>query len=172
MRSSRALKIECSRCKGGVLRERLASKDVSALLGLESVVLEQVPALVCNKCGYVSVGGEVLEAASEWMVAHILKGETLLPGEAKFLRKHLMETQEELAEHLGVTRPTVQRWESQEEPLDGTNDYALRAYVFLCLEERGVNPIGMGEVLQILARKHAPEKRHRGPYKISDLRTT
>ena len=103
--------IRCSVCEKGVLREKKIDQDLSPLLGL-NVLVSGAPALVCSNCGEITVMGDVLEQVSLDLAASILRQEKLAPDEIRYLRKLLGYRQEDLADKLGVTRATVNRWET------------------------------------------------------------
>jgi DNA-binding transcriptional regulator YiaG len=63
--------------------------------------------------------------------AVVAKGERLAAPEVTFLRKHLDYTGARLAKALGVTGPTVSRWETGREPIGPSADRLLRALVVL-----------------------------------------
>ena len=120
--------IRCSICEKGTLEpRRVKNHDFSVDAGLEGVTLVEAPALVCSTCGAVALEGEVIEGALEELTRQIFReGDELRPREAAFLRRELGMTQPELAERLGVSRPTVARWETGEEPLGRVQSLALR----------------------------------------------
>lgn len=122
------MSIRCSVCDKGTLKPgRVKDHDFSADAGLEGVTLAQAPALVCSACGAVALEGETIEAALAELTRVIVReGDELRPREAAFLRAELGMKQAELAERLGVTRVTVARWETGEEPLGRVQSLALR----------------------------------------------
>ncbi len=79
--------------------------------GLDNIILEGVPNYICLSC-----------KSTEWEVpcseglhlmiafALVFKPKALTGREARFLRKHLCYTGEELARIMGVKRMTVTRW--------------------------------------------------------------
>jgi|CXWL01.1.fsa_nt_gi putative zinc finger/helix-turn-helix YgiT family protein len=94
--------------------------------GLDNVFVRGVDLFQCA-CGeeYVQLPG--VQEIHNQIASAILNKESLLTGaEAKFLRKWLRMTSEDLARALGVTRVTVSRWENQEVP--DWNDRPLRLY--------------------------------------------
>jgi hypothetical protein len=127
--------IRCSECEHAVLERRVIHHDVGRLVGMTGVRVTNLPALVCPRCGAVSVDGELLNALSLSLAALILEQPTLDGIEVRFLRKLMGDTQSELAEKVGVDRVTVNRWENSSDPIDGAQAYALRCHTFLRLRE-------------------------------------
>lgn len=94
--------------------------------GLNNVVVTGVDIFRC-KCGqeYVQLPGA--QEVHDQVASTLLSKSSLLTGpEAKFLRKWLRLTSEEMAKPLGYTRVSVSRWEKHG-PLVAT-DRALRLY--------------------------------------------
>lgn len=125
--------IRCSACGKGKLIHRVIDHDVSGLLDMRKVVVSNLPALVCSKCGEVNMYGGVLEQIALLLAASIVSLPDLFPSEVRFLRKLIGDTQEEFARRLGVARATVNRWEKGEEPSRGPDAYAIRSHAFFRL---------------------------------------
>lgn len=127
--------IRCSVCSQGTLSPKLVARyDVGGLIGLHRVVLEDSTLSVCDRCGAVSVPGEVLERVMDGLAAFMAQRvPELAPAEARYLRKYLGATQEELSRRLGVHRTTVARWEVGEGPVPRDGSTALRALAALHL---------------------------------------
>jgi DNA-binding transcriptional regulator YiaG len=69
----------------------------------------------------------VVEAITEELVRLIVQeGEELRPAEVRFLREVLGMTQGELADRLGISRATVNRWEAGDDMVGPINALALR----------------------------------------------
>lgn len=129
--------ILCSECEQKSLRHQTLSRyEVSALLGIECEVwVSEIPALICPKCKAVSLEGHVLETLEANIARFLISQLHLSSNEVKFLRKFLGLTQAELAERIGVSRPTVARWESSD-TISPVDLYALRSCVGWSLVER------------------------------------
>ena len=125
--------IRCSVCGKGKLVHRVIEHDVGGLLDMKKVVVSNLPALVCSKCGSVSMYGGILEQIALQLAATILRLSELFPLEVRYLRKLVGDTQEEFARRLGVARITVNRWEKGEEPSRGPDAYAIRSHAFFRL---------------------------------------
>lgn len=132
MRAERT-KIRCSSCGEDTLVRRTIDHDVGDLVGMSRVTVTGMPALVCPKCGAVSVDGPVVEEIIFHLAAAILSRSELDAIEVRFLRKLVGDTQQELADRLGVNRATVNRWENASAPITGPDAYAVRSHVFFRL---------------------------------------
>jgi YgiT-type zinc finger domain-containing protein len=129
-------RILCSACEKGHLAEKVVKHDVGALVGMSSVMVENLPALVCSNCGAVTVRGNTLDAVTYLLAALILKRSVLDAIEVRYLRGLLGDTQEELAKSLDVDRATVNRWENSTTPITGTQAYAIRTHAFFRLRDK------------------------------------
>jgi YgiT-type zinc finger domain-containing protein len=125
--------IRCSSCQEGKLVRRTIDHDVGDLVGMTRVTVTGLPALVCPKCGAVSMDGPVVEEIIFQLAATILARPELDAIEVRFLRKLVGDTQQELADRLNVNRVTVNRWENASEPITGPDAYAVRSHVFFRL---------------------------------------
>jgi DNA-binding XRE family transcriptional regulator len=152
--------IQCSVCGEGTLRRQKVTQDIGDLLGIPRVVVKGAPALVCSKCGEVTVDGAVLEQVSFMLAARILAQSELKPLEARYVRKLLGYRQEDLAENLGVTRATVNRWETGSAVISGTSAYAIRSHVFFRL--RSQTPLI--EAVAPAFETRTPPGRNKAPY--------
>lgn len=120
--------MNCPNCARKMTPKTLPSYDAGALLGMRSVKVESVPALVCPKCKHVVLDGALLDALHEQLLLDVLSNGHVLGGEeVRFIRKALSLSQAALADRLGVHRVTVARWETGEVPLDGPTSVAIRA---------------------------------------------
>jgi DNA-binding XRE family transcriptional regulator len=128
------IKCECGRAN---YEERVLSEyDVGLAIGLDGhLLVEDFPALVCPSCGSVMTEGLALEPIVGAVLADMLRHERLSPKEAKYLRLNTLDSQEKFARHLGVTRATVNRWETGAVVLDGTSSLAVRSHVFFRVYE-------------------------------------
>lgn len=100
-------------------------------LGLP-VTLVGVEVSRCAGCGVSEVAIPALEGLHRAVASALFtKAARLTGGEIRFLRKQLGWSGGELAEHLGVARETVSRWEQGSAPIGATADRLLRATVAL-----------------------------------------
>ena len=155
--------LRCSACGKGKLLHRVIEHDVGPLLDMRKVVVSNLPALVCSRCGAVSMYGGVLEQISLLLAASILSLPELLPVEVRYLRKLIGDTQDELARRLGVARATVNRWERGDEPSRGPDAYAIRSHAFFRL--RGANRAIEAAAPAFIDPRPSPRKKAHG-YKI------
>ena len=115
--------------------------------------------LVCPKCSAETMIGGTIDEITTTLVGEMLKsGAPLRPAEIKFLRGALGFTQRQLAEHLGVSRIAVARWETKEFSLDGPQALALRSLVFFRLRQEHPN---LATVAESFTRPPRPERRIR-----------
>jgi DNA-binding transcriptional regulator YiaG len=120
------IKCEC----GGTLKPvKLDSFDFSTIAGLPCT-LQAVPGLRCSSCKRETLDGEVINQALRLIVHDIVRMPQLLPGShARFLRRNLRLSQQELADRMGINRVTVAKWESGAEPISAQHDLMLRSLV-------------------------------------------
>lgn len=133
---TKSTEIRCSVCGKGRLLQKLVNHDVGALLDMKRVVVHNMPALVCSKCGSVHMYGGILDQVALLLAVDILQRQELEPDEVRYLRKLIGDTQEEFAERLDVSRVTVNRWENNSEPVKGPDAYAIRSHTFFRLRDR------------------------------------
>jgi hypothetical protein len=103
------MKCEC----GGVQRKAVLSRfDFSAYAGIPATLVD-APGFRCSKCGHETLGGALINRALQLLVQAIVTGpHRLTAAGARFLRKSMRLTQQELADKLGANRITVTttRW--------------------------------------------------------------
>jgi YgiT-type zinc finger domain-containing protein len=156
--------ILCSACGKGHLAEKVVNHDVGALLGMPHVRVENLPALVCSKCGVVTVPGAILDSLSSLLAALILKRPALDAGEVRYLRRMVGDTQEEFAKRLEVERATVNRWENSAAPISGPTAYAIRSHVFFRLRGKSAAVDAVAETF--LQVDLAGKRRRKTAYRI------
>ena len=78
--------ILCSSCGKGHLAEKVVNHDVGPLLGMPQLRVENLPALVCSKCGAVTVSGAVLDAVANLLAALILRNSCRLKIAADYFK--------------------------------------------------------------------------------------
>ena len=126
--------MRCS-CGGSLVTKRVEHSDISSLIGLRTVAVSgDLP--TCVECGAVALPGQVIEGLSAMLAAAFVKDRLPLDGlSARFLRKYLGLTQEELAGRLDTSRNAVAQWEADESPLSGLAAFALLSMVTLHLTD-------------------------------------
>lgn len=127
--------IRCSNCSTGTLRKGATKDhDVGPLFGLDDVLLDGAPALICPNCGHVALDGELIEAARRHIATDLVRNRVVLSArEVRFLRETIGMTQAELAERLDIIRGTVTRWEAGDD-LGPVQSFALRTLAAWALE--------------------------------------
>jgi putative zinc finger/helix-turn-helix YgiT family protein len=120
----------CDACGAGLRRRR--ENHRMPLVGEWGVTVEDVEVSHCAACGARGMSidrmGPLMRGIAE---AVVRKRARLAAEEVTFLRKHLEYTGARLARALGVTGPTVSRWESAREPIGPSADRLLRALVLI-----------------------------------------
>ncbi len=155
--------IRCGVCHKANLVQKHVDHDVGPLLDMKKVVVHNMPALVCQKCGNVSMYGGLLDQIAILLAVDLLQLQELAPMEVRYLRKLVGDTQEEFAHRLGVVRATVNRWENGAEAVKGPDAYAIRSHAFFRLHER--NPPIEGVAPAFTADQPRPRSKKRG-YRI------
>jgi transcriptional regulator with XRE-family HTH domain len=125
-RASTGPKCEC----GGTFRPvTLSGFDFSRYSGLPSF-LDGAPGWRCGSCRREMLTGQVINAAL-FLIAMLIVGfpHRLTPGFARYLRRSMQITQQELADRMGIARETVANWESNHKDLSPQHDLILRVLV-------------------------------------------
>ena len=152
----------CS-CGGTARLTTLRRYDFSAEAGF-AVTLPDVQGYQCDKCGLTTLPGQIAALALEAVTLALLDSPArLAPGAARHLRRYLGETQAGLAERMGVTRETVNRWESGAESISPQSDHALRTFVLfqLAVEDEVLKILETLAPAMASVRRRAPPKRAR-----------
>ena len=128
---------KCPKCRAEAMRiERGPYRYDSG--GLPHVVLLGVETGRCGQCGAEMVSiPRIAQLHEAIAVALATKSTRLAPLEARFLRKCLGLSTDDLAARMGVARETVSRWESPRsaQPIGATSERLLR---LMALRERPV----------------------------------
>ena len=150
--------------------------DISVELGIPSYIAGEWMGLRCDECGEVSLPGSMLDQVSNEAVLVLLRLERRLSGvEARFLRKAALAiTQEELATRLGLSRPTVARWEA-DRSLSGEHDFQLRSFVALNLLKKSRHKPGAWasrrrELIELVADHLDAARSEEAPLELPPLR--
>src|SRR5262249_41220118 len=102
------------RCEcGGTFRPvTLSGFDFSRYAGLPSF-LDGAPGWRCDACQRELLHGHVINVSLFLIAMEIVRfPRRLTPGFARYLRRSMQITQQELADRMGIARETVANWES------------------------------------------------------------
>lgn len=92
---------------------RLTREPLTETYRGETFTIEGIERLACDECGEYEIGIKEADALSEAITEAYAKRHGLLaPTEIKKIRKSLKMTQAQFEKLLGVTKPTVSRWEN------------------------------------------------------------
>lgn len=159
------------RCEcGGTLRSvTLKDFDFTNWAGVRSR-LEAVPGYRCSSCGGETLPGTVINSILRVMGLAAIRLPHRLPAElARFVRRILQITQQELADRMGIARETVAQWECGEKEISPQHDLILRT---ILLERQFGEQLVPWELLtdtmsNLGAVKAAPPPRRRPPLRVS-----
>ena len=124
--------------------------------GLPGVTLADVEVSRCHDCGEYEVAVPELDGlvnALAWLVVH--KPSRLAAEEIRLLRNALDWSGADLAQHLGVGRSTVSRWENGHEPIGAQADRTLRLAVVV---GRGFRDFELGALRSVARTPSGPTR--------------
>jgi DNA-binding transcriptional regulator YiaG len=105
--------------------------------------MTHVPGFKCTKCGGTTIPGDVINDALRAAVIVVTRlPRRLGKNEAKFIRRTMGITQEDLARRIGVVRETVAKWETEDGP-SAQHDLLLRVVALTPLAQAGWIPEGV-----------------------------
>lgn len=138
-RSEPDVRIPCE-CGGTLKPTTVREFDLTRLMGV-SAVLTKGQGLKCDRCHGETLEGTTINGALAALAADVVKQSDRLNAEhARFLRKYLLLTQQELAERMALVRETVADWERGASPISPQHDLMLRAITVARLVEQGALP--------------------------------
>lgn len=118
--------MKCYECGGKLTKKKGKYKYDEC--GIENVMLHNITTHRCSKCGESEVEIPCMEELNMLIgIMLVFKPTGLIGREAKYLRKNLGYTAEELGDALGVERVTVTRWESPKK-MNSDRDKTLRLF--------------------------------------------
>lgn len=117
----------CSECGSGPMR--LTDEPIAVNYRGESVTIEGIRHWQCDKCGSYEVDLDEADRLNRavrkaWADEHGY--DPLSPREIRKIRKSLKMTQQEFEKALGVSSPTVSRWETGKVTQSRTADILMR----------------------------------------------
>ena len=120
----------CANCGKNAKRAVLVEGfDLTELAGVPAMV-ERMRVYRCGSCSNETVAGPDLERVLSALTAAVAAREGRLTGdEARFLRKRLGWTQDELGQRIGANKITISDWERGAETISKQYDYILRGLV-------------------------------------------
>lgn len=125
-------------CGGNLQPATLETYDFSRYVGFK-VTLSGMEGLRCDKCGWGTLDGAVINHVLNYMVVDFTRFPRLLNGnEARFLRRRLELTQDELRVRMGVDRVTVAKWECGTNEISPQHDFILRLLALNGMASRGL----------------------------------
>ena len=120
------MKEKCAMCGGAMTSHRENQKFES----LPGVTLQSVEVLRCKECGEREIVIPHLDALVRALATFVVEKKAKLTGaEIRFLRKSLGWSGADFAEHVGVGRDTVSKWENDKEAIGPQSDRLLRMMV-------------------------------------------
>jgi putative zinc finger/helix-turn-helix YgiT family protein len=129
-KSAKKPEADCGDC--GTTVRRIRENHHMPLVADWGVTLEGAEIIHCARCGRRGVSIENMGPLMRGIAAAVVgKRGRLAAPEVTFLRKHLGYTGARLAKALGVTGPSVSRWETGREPIGPSADRLLRALVLM-----------------------------------------
>lgn len=169
-RSSTGPKCECS---GTFKPVTLRSFDFSRYSGLPSH-LDGAPGWRCGSCQREMLHGQVINASLFLIAMNIVSFPHRLTAElARYLRRSMQITQQELADRMGIARETVAGWESNMKEISPQHDLILR--VLMSNHARGSEALPTKVVVDIannVMAKLSAVRSEPAPRKTPDLQVT
>lgn len=121
--------INCDECGEAMERVVLATFDFTMWAGMPTQ-LKDAPGYRCAKCKGETLPGAVVNVALMLVALSCIERPHRLTAEqARFVRRSLEITQQELADRMGIARETVAHWECGEREISPQHDLILRGMV-------------------------------------------
>lgn len=150
------MSIKCE-CGGELKIEKLDQFDFSPLAGLP-VKLVGVPGFRCGGCERTTLPGTIINSVMRRLPTLIVRQPFRLHADqARFLRKCLRLTQQELADRMGIARETVADWERGKNVVSAQHDLNLRALVVSDLARTRKKPLSAKTLVDALGRTRTAE---------------
>lgn len=154
---------------GGELRPAIFDRyDFSGYAGFPLHVLK-VPGLRCTKCKGETIDGGVVNTVLNVVVIEIVKSPGRLDSDqARFLRRTLGATQQELADRMGIARETVAKWECGE-AISPQHDLILRVIVIAPRVAMDPTFVPRSVVAELVGKLQAVRTTPPAPLELVDL---
>lgn len=120
----------CYQCRKAEMVSVVEDYDYEASGLPYPVMLRSIPVKRCPSCGEVLTTIPDPEGLHRFLAEKIIESDhPLLPGELRFLRKHMDKSAEEMGAILGVDAKTISRWENGKQKMGTTAERLLRVLV-------------------------------------------
>lgn len=117
--------IKCG-CGGTMKSVVLKNFDFTAMSGISSF-LQDAPGFRCSTCGSETLQGDVINFALRELARLLARMPQLFPANAaRYLRRYMRLSQQDLADRMGINRVTVAKWEGGTEAISPQHDFMLR----------------------------------------------
>lgn len=125
-------------CGGHLRPAKLDTYDFSRYVGFK-VTLRGMDVLRCESCGWATLDGTMINTVLHRLVVDFTRfPRRLNANEAKYLRRSIDATQEELASRMGIVRETVAKWECDDQTISPQHDFILRMLALGGMVGRGL----------------------------------
>ena len=160
-------------CGGTFKPAKLSNFDFAADSGIPSF-LDGAPGWKCSTCGHEVLRGEVINASLFFLAMDIVAMPHRLSADfARYLRRSMQITQQELASRMGIARETVASWENGSKEISPQHDLILR--VLMLNHARGSEALPAKVVVDIANDAMATltgVRSEPAPRKVRDPRVT
>jgi DNA-binding XRE family transcriptional regulator len=131
---------------------QLQDFDLQSYFGLPAVA-KKLQGLRCDKCGWETIDAATLYAVGDALAGLLLESpERMAPQVLRFMRMRLDLTQQELAKKMGLSRKTINEWETKGR-ISPQNDLLLRTLVYTHLAESFRPRLGVLDHVRMAAPK-------------------
>lgn len=140
--------------------------DLHALSGIPAFV-DRMRILRCTSCDAETVEGKFINRVLLALTAAVASLPRRLTGEeARYLRKSLMLTQEELGQQIGANKVTISDWERGDAQISEHYDFILRGRCLAELAQKGLESVVIQTMPKALAAMHRDVPKKPDPVEV------